>query len=348
MDSRPRSSALLFATRAKIKRGLPVLTSLYLYSQGKNLAESLQFKRLVRKFYENKVKWKLLRSFSFGAPFTATSEKFAVTCLEHDVDPNVTPLEETTKAIKQHRYAIPLFLSGLLLEVYSRIEKGKKVRPLNSTRMLIPLHAGQIPEAETKGGKYAVAHTVKNGAYGLRLHYRLEKQYKRRRTFLFFPHPEHADHFALASADSSPSYVNSEFPFAVGYAQVEEGKSHVVIDCVQSNYGSKNIRKAGVFEKSQVMPGRIERQYSHWRRILLRHVVEYYLKRGKTIVFPNVEQYKNMWANVSEKSADAIAREVEKAAEFHKCTVRELTAQEVTRLKLSGAAEKFKVVERKI
>lgn len=211
------------------KERFTVLTSLDLYSQGKNLADSPRFKQLVSKFNENRAKWRLLRGFRLLKPFAEPKSRFTVICLEHYVDPNVTSPKETTKAEKQHGHAIPLFLSGLLPEIYSKIEKNKRVRPLNSTRVLVPLHAGFIPEAEKKGGKYAVAHTVKNGKYGLRLRHYLEKLYGRRRTFMFFPHPEHADHFALASADSSPSYVNSEFPFAVGYAQVEEGKrSHTI------------------------------------------------------------------------------------------------------------------------
>lgn len=295
------------------------------------------FELLKQRFEQKRQKWNLDWSIDFDSP-TQNEGKLR---FNHK--------KEAEGHILNLPYAAPLFLSGLAPEIHERILQGKKSNVLNSDEVIYPLTAGVITEAKRKGAKYAVGHIPETACFDLNLDFDNSKSliYKKRRTFAFLPDPIHAENFALASRHSEGTFVRNVLPFAVGYVSASEHSGFVLLGTVQANFSRRKIdENSKLPTKDDIVSNKIDERYSHWKRILLRHVVDYYLKRGKKVLFPDATQYAHMWPS-AERAASAIERDFEKTAEHHDCTTRELTEKELKKFQLDGAVGKFKIIERK-
>ncbi len=298
------------------------------------------FELLKRRFEEKRQKWNLNFGFDFHSPdYNGNEIKFDFKRISDGPATNLV-------------YATPLFLSGLATELHHVLAQGRRSNILNDVYcagIVYPITAGVITEAKRKGAKYAVGHIPQTGFFDLKLNDNNDKtlSYTKCRTFVLLPDPLHAENFALASTHSEGTYVRSILPFAVGFVNASEHKGFVLLETVQANFSRRKLgEKSTLPDKDQIITNKIDDHYSHWKRILLRHTVDYYLKRGKKVVFPDATQYAHMWPS-AERAANAIERDFEKTAEHHNYTTRELTEKELKKFQLDGAVGKFKIIERK-
>jgi hypothetical protein len=242
-------------------------------------------------------------------------------------------------------YAIGLLQSGFAEELHRKMESG---RPFDVTLGTLPLrvrplHAGFVPVAKRPGARYAVGH-FDGGRSGIFLLGSKEAPFPTARYFVFLPGPEHAENFALASAHLRSNLVNNNLPHAVGFVEALEKGRHVVLKTVQANFSARLVEEeSDLPRKKEILPERIQQYYSHWPRILLRHVLEHYLAKGKRVLYPTPEQYAETWRMPLER-AQRSTRDIEKVLEEMGRRARPLTPREEARYGLEGGVG-FRVVE---
>lgn len=239
-------------------------------------------------------------------------------------------------SLVDYRYAHGLFLSTFSSLLHkSSIEKKAFPLPWMEHETFEPLHAGPVLQSRSKGATYSVGHLLLRGVVGIpvrteesRYRHGVLRDYFHQRIFSFLPQPDHAEHFALASAHSMPSHMNQVLPFAVGFANVLESSSHVILQAVQANFSRRLMRTSPLARKDRILSAEVHNHYSHWRSELLGHVLRYYSTRKKPLLFVTAKELRMGNPNLSLVQAQGIERDIEKAAQALGYSTHELTDAE--------------------
>lgn len=254
------------------------------------------------------------------------------------------------KSAQHHaRYATALFQAGLLERIEGAVRGGRPFRvPLESGRRngpaffnneLSPIYSGPTAIGKKKGGSYTAVHLEMREPASIAVARTLDGfvDYPASRYFAFLPHHRHAENFALASRHLMDNPLSDVLPFAVGFIDAVEKTDHAVISELQANFSKRLVAgESPLDRRREILAPKVDREYSHWSRILLRHVFEHYLSRGMSVLFPDPESYVQMWG-VAPERADAIIKGIESAAKGMGLSSRALTDAEKVRWQMRRA-----------
>lgn len=227
-----------------------------------------------------------------------------------------------------------LFLGGLSSHIFEALKSGKTFSPRESVGWknmigeIRPLVVGKIEEGKKKGAEYAIGYHDEIHNRSLALEVYDGELFVPYRTFMFFPDPEHSENFALSSFRVKPNYVNQSVPHVVGFLEAYEKPEHALISCLQANFSKKLLERYG---DKKYLPQSVEKNYSHWRRIMLRNVIEHYRSQEKEILFAGRHAYHDLNSHETGSGSDRnLVRDMEKLGEAMGFTTRKLSPDELT------------------